>query len=117
MRVEVDVVIRFPDKDGGHVTHRTAEGIRAVVKNHLAGDIDAGEQGWQIRGLWVHEAPPKAEPESVGRDELASFEQWLKDRVVWLKKEWQSGGSYEHLSARERECVHILEMLRRRRGS
>lgn len=36
----------------------------------------------------------------------------LDERALWLRKEWQTGGDYEHLSAREKECVYTRDLVR-----
>lgn len=36
--------------------------------------------------------------------------QQLRDRAEWLKRERESGGDAEHLSAREQECRYIAEL-------
>ena len=54
MKVEIDVLIRFPD-GGGKLTHQTANAVCTAVRR----EIEAAEDDWNIRGIWVHEAPPK----------------------------------------------------------
>lgn len=38
--------------------------------------------------------------------------QWLDARAKWLRKEYLNGGNFEHLSAREAECLLAAERLK-----
>src|SRR3990167_5115545 len=43
---------------------------------------------------------------------LEAHEQWLVDRIEWLRKEAHGGGNWEHLKARMDESAYVLEKLR-----
>jgi hypothetical protein len=51
-----------------------------------------------------------------GRDSVFQLmerhQKWLRDRAEWLRHEYLHGGNFEHLKAREDECLHIANKLK-----
>lgn len=45
------------------------------------------------------------------RDDMCKLKTKLDERTAWLRKEWQNGGNYEHLHAREDECGYIASLI------
>lgn len=46
------------------------------------------------------------------REALKTHEQWLVERMEWLRKEAHSGGNWEHLNTRMTESAYVLEKFR-----
>lgn len=48
----------------------------------------------------------------VDRETIDAHLAWLDARAKWLRKEYLNGGNFEHLSAREAECLLAAERLK-----
>lgn len=47
----------------------------------------------------------------TSEEKVAEFLQWMRKRAMWIRREYLNGGNFEHLRAREEECLYIIKEL------